>query len=82
VRAYVVLVAEIEGEKTEQFVTEGKFSLLRRVMFSAAEAASACVRVAPGAKHSECFWTDDVDVEKLEQWQYDLMQAVEEKENE
>lgn len=77
-RAYVVIVTEIEGEKNEQFVTEGKYALLRRIMFSMGEAATAVVRVSPMATHAEVLWTDDVPVEKLEQWQWDLMQSVEE----
>lgn len=72
-----MIVAEIPGEKTEEFVSDGRYALLRRVMFSAGEAASACIRVAPGAMWAECLWTEDAPEEELEEWQLKLMEATE-----
>lgn len=79
-RAYVITVIEIPGEKNDEFVTSGKYALLRRAMFSAAECASAVVRVVPEATWADCLWTDDVlmgeNAEKLEEWQRLLMEAT------
>lgn len=77
VRAFAVVVTEIEGEKNEQFVTEGKYALLRRIMFSMGEAATAVVRVSPMATHAEVLWTDDAPKDQLEEWQRLLMESVE-----
>jgi hypothetical protein len=79
-RVFVVMVAEIEGDKSVEFVTAGKYAVLKRVGFSAAEAASACARVVPGVQHGELVWTDDAPEEELLEWQVGLMNSVEQEE--
>ena len=77
-RAYVVTVIEIEGEKTPEYITSGKFALLNRTKESIADAAYAVARTTAPHGIGQIFWTDDAPVEGLEDWQLQLMSMVEE----
>lgn len=77
-RAYVVTIIEIEGDKTEEYVTSGKFAVLNRTKESIADAAYAVARVSAPDGIGQVFWTDDAPEGELEEWQVKLMRMVKE----
>lgn len=74
-KGYVVTVVEIPGEKTQEFVEQGKYSLLNRLVKATADAAFSVPPVASEAKTNQVWWTDDEQEEFTEDWQKGLMNA-------